>query len=197
MEHHKALHLLIKALEAMPGSVAYELTIVGAGFLANRWRRLARRAGVDGRCTWLGWIPHQDVQRQYEWADALVVTSLRDSAPMVVLEALSNGVPVICLDHQGPGDMVTSDCGIKIPVTTPAQVIAGLREAIVLLARDRSLLSKLSVNACRRARDFEWSAQGRQIADIYLKVLNIPDRSENGPSPARSPDAKSHPRPGA
>ena len=197
MEHHKALHLLIRALEAMPGSVAYELRIVGAGSLANRWRRLAQRTGVESHCTWLGWVSHDAVERHYEWADVLMFTSLRETAGMVVLEALSHGVPVICLDHQGPGDMVTADCGIKIPVTTPRRVISALREAIVLLARDRSLLSELSVNAYCRAKDFEWSAQGREIADIYLKVLNTSDRREKGPSHARSAGAESHPRPGA
>ena len=184
LDHHKALHLLIGALQGIADPTRYELRIVGAGPLERRWRRLARRAGVDGRCTWLGWIPHQDVQRQYEWADALVLTSLRDSGPMVVVEALSHGVPVICLDHQGPGDMVTSDCGIKIPVTTPAQVVAGLREAIASLERDRAQLDELSANARRRARDFEWSAQGRQIADICLKVLRTASAAQSTPAPS-------------
>mgnify|MGYP003334468677 CR=1 FL=1 len=35
------------------------------------------------------------------------------------------GKPVICLDHCGFADVVNDTCGIKIPIGTPSNVIAG------------------------------------------------------------------------
>jgi len=188
LEHHKALHLLIAALARVPESVDYQVRILGAGPLEKRWRRLARRAGIEARCEWLGWVPHKEVWAHYEWADVFAFTSLRDTSAHVVLEAMTQGVPVICLDHQGAGDVVTRDCGIKIPVTTPAEVVSRLCGAIVSLASDRVGLAALGNAARARAERFQWSRQARKIVEVYEKVLEHAWAAQggSGPRPARS-----------
>lgn len=169
--HHKALHLLLEALAGVPEEVQYELLVLGSGPLERRWRRLAQRTGVDRHCTWLGWLPHDQALARYDWADLLVFTSLRDTFGSVVLEALSLGVPVICLDHQGAGAVVTQECGIKIPVTTPREVVSLLREAIVEVSGDRERLEHLSCGAIARAREYLWERHGARTAEIYKTVI--------------------------
>jgi glycosyltransferase involved in cell wall biosynthesis len=170
-KHHKALHLLLGALSRLPRDLPYELRILGKGPLEVRWQQLGRRLGVEDRCRWLGWLPLEEAMGQYEWANVLVFTSLRDTSGNVVLEALSHGVPVICLDHQGVGDIVTSECGVKIPVTTPEKVILGLRDAIVCLATEGDHLQSLSRGALKRARQYLWSVNGAQMASVYLEAM--------------------------
>lgn len=170
-EHYKALPLLFRAMAALPPRIRYELKILGEGPLRQRWQRLARRLGLEDRCQWVGWLPHKEAMGYYDWADILVFTSLRETSGNVVLEALSKGVPVICLDHQGTADIVMAECGVKIPVTTPGAVIAGLRQAIIELATDRSKLQLLSRGALRRAQDYLWSRNGEEMARIYYAVL--------------------------
>jgi glycosyltransferase involved in cell wall biosynthesis len=151
--------------------MAYELRILGEGRAGRRWRELAQRMGADSHCRWMGWLPYESALLQYYWADILVFTSLRDTCGSVVLEALSHGVPVICLDHQGTADVVTGECGIKIPVTKPKEVISGLQEAIISLARDRKKLESLSHGAIERAREYLWSTKGEEMARIYKRVI--------------------------
>ena len=124
---------------------------------------------------------------QFEWADVLVFTSLRDTSGNVVLEAFGHGTPVVCLDHQGVHDMVTERCGIKVPVTTPAEVVAGLRNAIVALEGDRELLQRLSEGAVERAREFLWPAMGDRMARIYHQVLGKGDDSAIGTGVSTAP----------
>jgi glycosyltransferase involved in cell wall biosynthesis len=170
-EHHKALPLLFRALAALPPRIRYELKILGDGPLRQRWQKLARRLGLEDRCQWAGWLPHKEAMGYNDWADILIFTSLRDTSGSVVLEALSRGVPVICLDHQGVGDIVTPECGIKIPVTTPNGVIAHLLRAIISLAEDRTQLRSMSLAALERARQYSWSLNGEEMARIYYAVL--------------------------
>jgi glycosyltransferase involved in cell wall biosynthesis len=177
LDHHKALHLLLISLSTLPKSTRYKLRILGDGPLKKRWMRMARRLGVDHNCTWTGWITHEAAAAHYDWADLLVFTSLRDTSGNVVLEALSNGIPVICIDHHGAGDMVTEECGIKIPPTSPSRVTAGIRDAISLLARDRSKLEKLSRGANERAKEYLWWRKGEEMAEIYNRVIPF----ENSP----------------
>lgn len=169
-EHRKALQLLIRALAELPDDVGWELHVLGRGPMERRWRRLAQRLNVDDRCTWIGWVPHEEAMKQNEWADVFVFTSLRDTCGTVVIEALGSGLPVICLDHQGAGYVVTDECGLKIPVSSPKQVIEGLANAIELVATDDELLEALSEGAIRRASEFFWRNHGERLAGIYRDV---------------------------
>lgn len=168
----KALSLLIKALTRLPPGVRCSLRVLGDGPMRARWQRLARRQGVEGQMEFLGWLPRSEALRHYEWADVFVFTSLRDTTGTVVLEALGSGLPVVCLDHQGVGDAVTEECGIKIPVSTPAKVVAGIGEAVARLALDPQLRRRLSDGAVARAEEYLWSRNGARMTEIYRQVLD-------------------------
>ena len=167
---HKALPLLLHALDGLAPHL-WELVILGSGPEERRWRELARRLGLAGNCRWLGWLPREEAAGWYDWAHLLVFTSLRDTSGNVVLEALSRGVPVLCLDHQGAGDMVTPECGVKIPVTTPAGVISGLRQTMATLATEPHRLNWLAAGALRRAEEFLWPRQGERLSQHYRQAL--------------------------
>jgi glycosyltransferase involved in cell wall biosynthesis len=169
--HRKALHILLHALAGVGPPPAYTLRILGSGPLERRWRRLARRLGVERRCQWLGWLTHAEAHGHYLWADVFAFTSLRDTCGTVVLEALSNGVPVICLDHQGAGDVVTPSSGVKIPVTDPATVIRGFRQALIDLGTHPARLDELSRGARERAREYLWDRKGEKMAALYRSVI--------------------------
>jgi len=168
----KALSLLLKALARLPRDLSYQLRVVGGGPLEARWKQLAARLGIADRVEWSGWLSHVEARKQYDWADVFAFTSLRDNSGTVVLEALGAGVPVVCLDHQGVRDVVTNQCGIKIAVNTPRQVITDLAAAISRLANDEPLRGRLGDAALERARDYLWPNLGAQMAGIYRNVLD-------------------------
>ena len=172
MEHRKALHVLLRALHEIPADVPYELRILGKGPLEARWRKLARNLGVDRHCHWLGWVAHDKVADQYAWADAFAFTSLRDTMGTVVLEALCHGLPVVCFDHQGAGDVVDGTCGVKVSPDDPEAAIAAFRDAIVALHSDRSWLAELSRGARWRGQQFTWDRQGERMARVYEELLS-------------------------
>ncbi len=180
LEHRKTLSVLLHALAQLQADVDFELRILGTGPRRGAWQRLARKLGVDGRITWLNHLPHAQALEVYNWADVFAFTSLRDTTGTVVLEALGAGLPVVAFDHQGVGDVVTKDCGIKIPVEAPAKAIAGWARAISRLAADPELRERLGRGARDRARDYLWSCNGRRMADVYLRA------SEAAPTQAPS-----------
>ena len=174
----KALPLLLKALAQLPADLPWEARILGQGRSRAAWQRMAQRLGVADRITWTGWLPHAEALKQYAWADVFAFTSLRDTFPTVLLEALAAGTPVICLDHQGMRDIVTERCGVKLPVTRPAQVAGDLAATLAALARDPERWETLSRGAVERAREFRWSRLGDEMAAIYRRTLG-----DNHPAP--------------
>ncbi len=171
-EHRKALHLLLQALAMLPPNVPYELRILGRGPLERRWRRLANKLNIERHCRWLGWLDHQEVRDQYCWADVFVFTSLRDTTGTVVLESLAAGTPVLTLNHQGVADVVTDDCGVRLPVTTPRDVACGLRDTLVRWYNNRAELESLSRGAFARADHYAWDRQGARMSAVYERVLD-------------------------
>jgi len=167
----KALPLLLEAVANLGYDVDYKLHILGRGPLEAEWKALAHELGVAKRCTFLGDRRMADTVEQLDWAHLFVFTSLRDSADDMVLEALGHGVPVMCFDHQGPGDIVTPSCGIKIPITHPGHAIAAMASSIRSLAQDRSRLLQLSAGACDRAHNYLWSENAARVTSIYRSLV--------------------------
>jgi glycosyltransferase involved in cell wall biosynthesis len=180
-EHRKALHLLLDAVSQLPPDVEYELRILGRGPLEKRWRKTAEWLGVSTHCRWMGWLDQPLAIAQYDWADVFAFTSLRDTTGTVVLESLAAGTPIVCLNHQGVADVVTDDCGVKLPVTNPRDVVKSLRETLVRLHRDRKELSRLGAGAVRRAEYYAWDRQGQRMAAIYRDVLQLNSLIGNHP----------------
>lgn len=167
----KCLSLLLRALAVLPADCPYRLRVLGRGPRTAAWQKLARQLGVAQHIEWIGWVAHDQVAEQYRWADLFAFTSLRDTSGNVVLEALGAGLPVVCLDHQGVHDIVTSECGIKIPVTSRAEVIRGLADAFARLAKDHAGWEQHSAAAVRRAEEYSWSRQADRMAQVYRQLL--------------------------
>ncbi len=96
----KGVALAIHSLVHLPD---WRLLICGTGSDEMRLKRLAGRLGVDDRTQFLGWLPRERVRTlMTEEADVFVFPSLHDDAPFAVAEALTLGLPVVCLDRGGP-----------------------------------------------------------------------------------------------
>ncbi len=172
-EHHtrKALPVLLRALARVHCSTAWQLDVLGDGPMRADWTAEAARLGLSDRVRFLGQQVFSDAVAEMHSAHVLCFTSLRDTSGNVVLEALGAGVPVICFDHQGAGDMVDSTCGIKIPVTSPKGAYSAWARAIESLSSDSDRLFDLSHGATERAQKFLWSANHDRINAIYRDLV--------------------------
>ncbi len=184
----KALPLLLDALARLRGSVPFELRVLGSGPRTSTWRHRAERQGLSDAVEWLGWMPHAAAIEQTLWADVFVFTSLRDTSGNAALEALQSGTPVVCLDHQGVGDIVTDACGVRLEVTSPRQVVADLADALEALHQSPETLERLSQGALARADTYRWTHQMNRTLDVYRNVLE----SANQPRSRSDGGAGSH-----
>lgn len=181
LESLKALPLLLYALRQVATDTPFELRIVGQGSKRATWERLTERLGLQEQVTFL---PHQSVSElweQYRWADLFVMTSLRDTLPTVVLEALSVGLPVLGLDHHGMSDLVSPACGVLVPVERPTQVIDALARELRGLAADPERRRRMRTAALRQAERFLWDNQGRQMAELCWLVVEARDGRPHTP----------------
>ncbi len=126
LEAWKGPRLAVAAVAAAPG---WHLDVFGTGPQLAPARRLARRLGVADRVTFWGQRPRAEVVAALGDADAFLFPSLHDSAPFAVGEALSLGVPVVCIDRGGPPELArTPVAGLAVPADrhAPAALAAAL-----------------------------------------------------------------------
>ena len=168
----KGVHLGLKAFAKFTATHGNaRLTVIGSG-PDERWlRRLAHRLGLANNVTWIPRLDHDLVMRGYSRHDAFLFPSLHDSGGTAVLEALSSGLPVVCLDVGGPRLLVDASCGFRVAAGEPDEVIAGLAQALGKLAQDPLLLQSMGAAARRRAQEqFSWTRQVARMERLYRAV---------------------------
>lgn len=185
LEGFKGLPLLLRALGSDGPASDWELQVIGQGPKLGAWQRLSRRLGIADRVSWDS-CTLAETYNKFRSSDLFVFTSMRESVPTVLIEALSAGLPIVYLDHHGMRDMVGDEAGIGVEVRTPKQVIADLKDAIRRLADEPQLRERMSAGALEKARDYLWSNQGRQLNELILRAIEPAHADVPGPHFAAS-----------
>jgi len=167
----KGLHLVLKALAHLGASQStIHLTIIGAGSDASRLRQMCRRLRLDGMVSWVPWMSRDALQAIYPQFDLFIFPSLHDSGGMAVLEAMTFGLPVLCLDLGGPGMTVDDQCGHVIPARNldEERVVDEIKRFFNRILHDPNSLVALSESARTRASTLTWQAN---VDSVYPKAL--------------------------
>ena len=178
----KALPLLLDALRRLDGRVRWTLDIYGQGPQTSQWKASAGRLGLGEHCHWHGQLPREDAIAALARAHLFVITSLKELTSTVLLEAMSQAVPVVCPDHCGFSDAVTPDCGVKVPIRSVDAFVAGLAEAIEGLYHDEPRRLRIAHGARRRAGRYTIAEKSRAIDALYARVLAQAPRLGSGRS---------------
>jgi len=156
-EPRKNLVGLLEAIRPLAESGAVTLTIVSPG---------------DPCCERPTWLqvrsPITDLSLLWDFytgCDAIIVPSLMEGMPTVILDAMAAAVPVIATDVGAVADMVTSATGVLVGDTSVGSLRAALVAFMALPSGERS---RRGANARKRVlRDFTWDA----VAGATRKAL--------------------------
>jgi glycosyltransferase involved in cell wall biosynthesis len=166
----RAIPIVLEALRHS-GLTDYEFSIVGAGPAVEGWKKRAAELNLREKVRFVGKVPYAQLPGYYAAADVLVFPALRDSGGSALLEAMARYLPVVCLDWAGPGEMLDSRSGIKIPVSTPQETVSAFAAALVRLQQQPGLRASLASAARARAEAlFRWQAK-RELLDATYRRL--------------------------
>jgi glycosyltransferase involved in cell wall biosynthesis len=171
ISHEKGLDVLVEALPAL-ADLRLRLTVIGDGNAKADVQRRAEQIGVASRIHWAGIV--DNASRLLRAFDVLAISSRTEGTPIILLEAIGAGVPVITAAVGGIPDVVTADEALLVPPADPAALATGLRaiysdpqSAATRAARARERVQSLLAvepwveaysgvyGAARRARDLD------------------------------------------
>lgn len=164
----KGLPILLHAItdSRLKGNVI--LHIAGDGPLKKSWQDLSEQLGIADRCIWHGWISQVETVELMHKSDVFAFPSLLEATSTAVMEALSTGLPVICIKHCGFGDVVDESCGFSFEALDVKTAINGFKNSIISLIDNPRLLEILSKGAIEKAKEYSWDNLASAINDVYL-----------------------------
>lgn len=169
---YKGPDMLIEAIAPLAREGRIILDVCGDGPLMPELRSLVAKHGISSAVTLHGWIAHQELQARMRRSQLFLFPSVREFGGGVVLEAMSLGIVPVVIDYAGPGELVTSEVGYKIPLGTRAQIIERLRSLVSELSSQGAALQAKSAAARRRVQElFTWEVKARQVAEVYQWAL--------------------------
>ncbi len=150
-----------------------KLTLVGKGEGLVGLNKLIVEQRITDAVDIIPWVAKAEMEQIYSNATAFIFPS-HEGAGMVVPEAMGYGLPVICFDNVGPGELV-GDAGVKIAYTTYNESVNGFARQLHKLYKDPAWTFELGKKALNRFYEvFTWSQKGKAIRSIIQEVLQEP-----------------------
>lgn len=107
------------------------LTLVGDGHMRRDIEMAIEKHGLTDNVTLTGWVDEARVNEALATSHAIVMPSFAEGLPLVVMEAMAVGRPVVSTYIAGIPELVTPDCGLLVP----AGDVAALSRALIALSK--------------------------------------------------------------
>lgn len=156
---------LAAAIRAISGTNRY-LVVVGKDKAEKHYRALAAELGCSERVIFTGM--QTDTLTWYQAADGLILPTLYDPFPNVILEAMSCGLPVITSTTCGGSEFIQAG---ENGYVCDALDIPALRDAIMALPLHASG-SKMAFYARERVKDSSPQRLSEQLVSLYQQILD-------------------------
>lgn len=159
----KGFDLLIKAfsrfLQIYPDT---HLIILGEGYMRSQLEEIISNLNIRSSVSLLGYVnnPYPYIKA----ADMFALSSRREGCPMVLIEAITLGTPIVATDCQtGPRDLL---CDGKYGILVESENVDSLANGMISLMQDKLLMNSLEKSAITRANEFDITNIIKQIESL-------------------------------
>ena len=167
----KALELSLHGFSKVNPQLPVHLTVVGDGEMGQYVSEYINTYNLADRVTWVGKVGYEQVKEYYRQADVFLFTSLRDTGPDQLMEAMAYSLPVVTLDLHGQAELVNASTGIRVPITEPELVASDLAKAIEWMYHNADNRTDMGLNAFRFAQQQSWELKIKHIIQTYYQSI--------------------------
>ena len=157
LSQRKGLSYLFDAVEALGESV--ELTVIGR-FVAEPSAVLETQLR---KCRYIASLSHGDILREMREHDLFIFPSLFEGFGLVLLEAMSQGLPCITTANTAGPDIIDHGRdGFIVPIRDTAEIVASVEKVVA----DRTLLLAMKEAALAKAAEWNWEKYQTNLISI-------------------------------
>lgn len=169
LEPGKNLTLAIEALARLrqETGIAKSLLVVGAkGWKQSGLPKKIREAGLVNQITFAGYIDDEALRQCYLKAECLIFPSIYEGFGLPILEAQSQGCPVIAANNSSLREVGGEGC-----YYFPTQVVDGLVQLLKQSQVASSEFSAIKERGFENYRKFDWSKTAAQTLEVYNQCV--------------------------
>ena len=136
----KGYDVLFQAFRLLSANKDAVLTVAGPGTDSEACRKMAKEAGIETKVEFLGRLTKATVRELLYHSNALVLASRSEVQPLVLLEAMSTGIPVVATEVTPASLRIEGGC--HIVSVNDAEALAKAMEQVMTGTVDGALLSE-------------------------------------------------------
>jgi glycosyltransferase involved in cell wall biosynthesis len=158
IEPYKNQLTIIDTVAAIRKDTGWSIRLVFAGlasdthYYANMQQKIQ---SVDATSDWIayqGAVPYENLQELYAKADMAVFASTCENMPIILLEKMAAGLPIVCTNNAPMPDFL-KDGGLYASIDEPSAFQSTMQQLI----ENRELRVSLSGKASEYAANYQWS----------------------------------------
>ena len=169
LRFRKGVNYLIDAIPKIIKVHDAQFVIIGEGDMKKKLIQQAINLKVDKYIKFIEPRPHDEIPMWLNASDFLILPTLAEGRPNVVLESMACEKTIIASNVDGVPELINGgETGILIP---PKDVNA-ISENIIKLLKDDDLVNKMGKNAKKRLleMDLTWENYSKSVKDLYDEV---------------------------
>lgn len=170
----KGIRLLLYAFKKYAVShPEAHLLMIGRGDMESEITQFTKENNLN--VVIIPWLEQKELYKYYSTACAMVFPSLHDSSGNVVLESLSYGLPVICLDCGGPISVLGENLKELVVSTKRAEIddiISEIEEKMNILVSNNILYQAIQKKSITRAESLIWEKTVNSSYNLFSNFLN-------------------------
>lgn len=164
VDYRKGIHHLLKVVSQFDTNLI-DVKLVGAYDAGDA---IYKKYHSFSNIHFCGFVTHDILSQYYQNSDVFVFPTLGEGFGMVVLEAMSCGLPVIITDVAGGNDVITDGVdGFEFTAGDDGQ----LYEKIDWFLNNRDMIPQMSVQARKKAETYTWDVYSERIQDAIDDII--------------------------
>jgi glycosyltransferase involved in cell wall biosynthesis len=165
----KGVQYLINAMNQIHDKIPdARLIIIGDGIERERLEALSIQVGIQEYVQFVGEVPHEKVLSFMRQADVFVLPSLSEGFPMVIIEALACGLPIVASRVGGIPEIIMDETNGYLVEAKDTEILAN---RIILLLLDEKLRKKIAVNNKELVKKYTWEHVIIELEKIYNRSV--------------------------
>ncbi|MCP4607488.1 MAG: glycosyltransferase family 4 protein [Planctomycetes bacterium] len=143
------------------------LIIIGDGNERQSLEQLVKALGLEGFVTFMGRVPNQVIPEYMAAADVFSLPSLSEAFPLVILEAMASGLPVVATNVRGLSEIIKEEENGFLVESKNANQLA---EKILVLLRNVQLRMRISENNKAKAKEYNEESVVQKLEKVYEAI---------------------------
>lgn len=168
LDKEKNIDLILRGFARAEQTMRTHCVIAGRGAEEGRLKKLVGQLGLEGKVTFTGFVPDDDLPALYALADCFIIAGTAELQSIVTMEAMASGLPVIAVRAMALPELIQP--GVSGCLFDPGDEV-GVADCITAVLGNNALREKLAQGSLKIIKRHNIENTIDQFEALYRNLL--------------------------